>query len=55
MKNLLGIYFSDNLHGVKFPDPDRPVLNNGYILVRKEEVNLDWYQKIKAEIAKETK
>lgn len=38
-----------------FPDPDRPVLDNGYILVRKEEVNLNWYQKVKAEIAKETK
>lgn len=49
-----GFYCGLHINDV-FPDPDRPVLDNGYILVRKEEVNLDWYQKVKAEIAKETK
>ena len=49
-----GFYCGFHINNV-FPDPDRPVLDNGYILVRKEEVNLDWYQKVKAEIAKETK
>lgn len=49
-----GFYCGLHINDV-FPDPDRPVLDNGYILVRKEEVNLDCYQKVKAEIAKETK
>lgn len=49
-----GFYCGLHINDV-FPDPDRPVLDNGYILVRKEDVNLDWYQKVKAEIAKETK
>ena len=49
-----GFYCALHINDV-FPDPDRPVLDNGYILVRKEDVNLDWYQKIKAEIAKESK
>ena len=49
-----GFYCGLHINDV-FPDPDRPVLDNGYILVRKEDVNLDWYQKVKAEIAKEIK
>ena len=49
-----GFYCGLNINDVFF-DPDRPALDNGYILVRKEDVNLDWYQKVKAEIAKETK
>ena len=49
-----GFYLGLNINDV-FTDPDRPVQDNGYILVRKEDVNLDWYQKVKAEIAKETK
>lgn len=49
-----GFYCGMHINDV-FPDPDPPVLDNGYILVKKEDVNLDWYQKVKAEIAKETK
>ena len=49
-----GFYCGLNINDVFF-DPDRPALDNGYILVRKEDVNLDWYQKVKAEIAKEAK
>jgi hypothetical protein len=49
-----GFYCGLHINDV-FTDPDRPVLDNGYILVKKEDVNLDWYQKVKAEIAKESK
>ena len=49
-----GFYLGLHINDV-FTDPDRPVQDNGYILVRKEDINLDWYQKVKAEIAKETK
>ena len=49
-----GFYCGLHINDV-FPDPDRLVLDNGYILVRKEDVNLDWYQKVKTEIAKESK
>ena len=49
-----GFYCGKNIKQIFF-DPDRPVLDNGYILVRKEDVNLDWYKKVKAEIAKESK
>jgi hypothetical protein len=49
-----GFYCGLHINDV-FPDPDRPVLDKGYILVKKEDVSLDWYQKVKAEIAKETK
>jgi hypothetical protein len=49
-----GFYCGLHINDI-FPDPDRPVQDNGYILVRKEDVNLDLYQKVKAEIAKEPK
>lgn len=49
-----GFYCGKNIKEIFF-DPDRPVLDDDYILVKKEEINLDWYKKIKAEIAKESK
>ncbi len=49
-----GFYCGKNIKEIFF-DPDRPILDDGYILVRKEDVNLDWYKKVKAEIAKESK
>ena len=49
-----GFYCGLHINDV-FPDPDRPVLDKGYILVREEDVILDWYQKVKAEIAKVSK
>ena len=49
-----GFYCGKNIKEIFF-DPDRPVLDDGYILVRKKDINLDWYKKVKAEIVKETK
>lgn len=49
-----GFYCGLHINDI-FPDPDRPVLDDVYILVKKEDINLDWYKKVKAEIAKEPK
>ena len=49
-----GFYCGLHINDIFF-DPDRPVLDNGYILVRKEDINLDRYKKVKAEIAKKAK
>lgn len=35
-----GFYCGLHINDIFF-DPDRPVLDNGYILVRKEDINLD--------------
>lgn len=47
-----GFYCGLNLKQI-FTDPDNPGFGQDFILVRKQDINLEWYQKTKAIITKE--